>query len=595
MMLGPQKLFLLRRIVIFAIMKQIGLNMFLLIVMVPFMVLKGQNYNDKTDSLQIALQTAKSTNQKTDLLLELSDVYSGLDNVQALKFANEAYLLNANEGEKEYKWKTSRKLSKAYQNLDSLNQSNRLELEALNISRELADKEKIALSLSTLGGRMLSVGSYQMAGEYLFESLDLFEKMKDSSNISTVNIFIGIIHYKLDNPNKAIEYYRKGLDLALILNNQTNISAALNNIAAIYEKLEDYEQALYYFKQALELNQQSDNFLWIANNFLNIGIVNYRQQRYDTSLIYFNKAISLYDSLDNDDGLASAWSYAGKTYFQMHQNDSAYFYASKAMQVAKINNLTDELMQTSLLLGEYFETIDAKDSATYYTIFYYQLRDSLNSKEYLLQVSKLEQQYDFQKQQQTFALQQQRKDFIKIMIIGGLSAILLIIGLLYSRLKIKAKHNKLKEQQMERELEFKNQQNAADVIGLMKRNEIISKLGIKLKSVEDSAGKQEVKNAIRKISAELRLATEKDIMPEFELRFKEVHKDFYDKLISNYPDLWPSELKLCAFLKLNLTTKEISELTGQTPTSIEKARYRLRRKLQITSSDTNLVSFLSAL
>jgi tetratricopeptide (TPR) repeat protein len=558
-------------------------------------MLSGQVFNDKADSLHIALQTAKSTNLKTDVLLELSDVYSGLDNLQAYKFALEAYSLNVNSGETEYKWKSSLKLSKAFQNLDSVNQSHKLALEALNISRELADEEKIAISLRILGGHMLSLGSYQMAGEYLYEALDHFERMKDSMNISTVNILIGIIHYKLNNPHKALEYYRNGLDLATISNNRTNISAAINNIAAIYENLEDYEQALYYFQKALKLNQQSDNVLWTANNYLNIGIVNYRQQKYDDGLTHFYRAISLYDSLDSEDGLASAWIYIGKVFFQMQQNDSAYFYASKAMRISKKNNLTDELMQTSLFLGEYFKTNNVKDSATHYTMLYYQLRDSLNSKEYLLQVSKLEQQYDFQKQQQTLALQQQRKDFVKILFIGGLSALLLIIGLLYSRLKISARHNKLKKHQLERELEFKNQENAADVIALMKRNEIISKLLIKLKTVEDSASKQEVKNAIRKISAELRLATEKDILPEFELRFKEVHKDFYDKLISNYPDLWPSELKLCAFLKLNMTTKEISELTGQTPASIEKARYRLRRKLHITGSDTNLVSFLSAL
>jgi len=72
-----------------------------------------------------------------------------------------------------------------------------------------------------------------------------------------------------------------------------------------------------------------------------------------------------------------------------------------------------------------------------------------------------------------------------------------------------------------------------------------------------------------------------------------VHKDFYDALLRRFPELTPSELKLCAFLKLNMTTKEISELTGQRLNTLENARYRLRQKLGITNSEANLVTFLA--
>ena len=73
----------------------------------------------------------------------------------------------------------------------------------------------------------------------------------------------------------------------------------------------------------------------------------------------------------------------------------------------------------------------------------------------------------------------------------------------------------------------------------------------------------------------------------------EVHEDFYDTLLKRFPDLSPSELRLCAFLKLNMTTKEISELTGHQMNSLEMARYRLRQKLGISNSEVNLITFLS--
>ena len=77
------------------------------------------------------------------------------------------------------------------------------------------------------------------------------------------------------------------------------------------------------------------------------------------------------------------------------------------------------------------------------------------------------------------------------------------------------------------------------------------------------------------------------------MRFKEINAGFYDKLLNQYPDLTQSELKLCAYLRLNMSSKEISDLTGQRTETLEKARYRLRKKFELTNSEVNLVSFLS--
>jgi len=81
---------------------------------------------------------------------------------------------------------------------------------------------------------------------------------------------------------------------------------------------------------------------------------------------------------------------------------------------------------------------------------------------------------------------------------------------------------------------------------------------------------------------------------EFEVRFQQVHQDFYEKLREKYPDLTPNEIKICAFLKLNMTTKDISAITFQTVKSIQVARNRLRKKMGI-SRDENLVSTIQQL
>lgn len=78
---------------------------------------------------------------------------------------------------------------------------------------------------------------------------------------------------------------------------------------------------------------------------------------------------------------------------------------------------------------------------------------------------------------------------------------------------------------------------------------------------------------------------------EFELLFQKVHKSFYDKLNENFPDLTGNERKLCAFLKLNMSSKDIANITFQSEEALKKARQRLRQKLGIDRY-TNLVIFL---
>ncbi len=82
---------------------------------------------------------------------------------------------------------------------------------------------------------------------------------------------------------------------------------------------------------------------------------------------------------------------------------------------------------------------------------------------------------------------------------------------------------------------------------------------------------------------------------EFELRFKEVHSGFYDRIQDAYPNLSLNERRLCAFLRLDMTTKEIAAITGQTTRAVEMARIRLRKKMNLTKTDTSLFEILSSM
>ena len=81
-------------------------------------------------------------------------------------------------------------------------------------------------------------------------------------------------------------------------------------------------------------------------------------------------------------------------------------------------------------------------------------------------------------------------------------------------------------------------------------------------------------------------------MREFKTYFDSVHPSFFENLAKTNPNLTANELRLCAFLRMGLSTKEIAALTFREIRSVESARNRLRKKLEL-NLDENLLVYLS--
>jgi len=161
------------------------------------------------------------------------------------------------------------------------------------------------------------------------------------------------------------------------------------------------------------------------------------------------------------------------------------------------------------------------------------------------------------------------------------------------RKTLEQKNTLLEKEKLSKDLEFKNKELTTNVLYLLKKNEFISGISKKLKTINfDSFDKDE--NTIGQIISELDKSISNDNWEDFEVRFQEVHVGFYNHLSKEFPTLTPNELRLCAFLRLNMTSKEIAEITFQSIDSIRTARYRLRKKLNLERED-NLVAFLTKL
>ena len=80
----------------------------------------------------------------------------------------------------------------------------------------------------------------------------------------------------------------------------------------------------------------------------------------------------------------------------------------------------------------------------------------------------------------------------------------------------------------------------------------------------------------------------------FREAFDNADSEFFKKLKDLYPELSPNDLKLCAYLRLNLSSKEIAPLINISPRSVEIKRYRLRKKMNLASNE-NLTNYIISL
>lgn len=139
-------------------------------------------------------------------------------------------------------------------------------------------------------------------------------------------------------------------------------------------------------------------------------------------------------------------------------------------------------------------------------------------------------------------------------------------------------------------MEQKKKELVSSALRLIQSNEINNQLILELGKLNGFTNKEGSEN-IRQLIRQYTNSSTDGVWKDFEARFEQVYESFYKHLRENFPDLTSGERKLCALIRLSLSTKDIAAITSQNPQSVDMARYRLRKKLQL-GADTNLNDFL---
>lgn len=186
------------------------------------------------------------------------------------------------------------------------------------------------------------------------------------------------------------------------------------------------------------------------------------------------------------------------------------------------------------------------------------------------------QQKKFKKQQALFETEQKRLLYINEL----------------ERTKSETALMTLRNQNLESEIQYKNSELASSAMHLVKKGELITKIKAELnqlaKRVDNTQAQTELKKMIKTLSEDEQIDQEWD---HFAKHFDKVHSDFVVELKNKHPEISPGELKLCAYLRMNLSSKEIAQLLNISVRGVEISRYRLRKKLNLAAGE-NLFDYL---
>lgn len=503
-------------------------------------------------------------------------------------------------------------------------------LKAKSYYSALSSVELKARVLNNLGDVYKAKGELATALNYYLRSKSLvdeavFKQPKNSQlNLlkSDIRLKIGTLYLQLQNFNKSLAYYESALSILEKLNS-TALKAEVdlrklkiyNNIAAVFIQQQDYETALVYFRNALELNKSVNNSAYESSLLNNIGICYLEKKERDLASHYFQKSLKIRKNAGDKQGYAQVLNNIGKNEVYNGNFELAANYFKQALTLSReIGNKESTLISLQSLSSVNDTIGNYRDALRFYRE-YKLLNDSLFNIESRTAIASLEETHkrENEKKKYELKLQQNESDrlqsqFSTLALVATLALLLLVAFLFIIVMRSRMKTSRLQQEKLtlEREnlelsrnklqenLEFKERELVANALYLLKNTELIARIKDTLTRAKSSFTREN-QLVIQDIITELRISQNNQGWEEFELHFTKVHSQFYQALQEKFPNLTSNEMKLCAFLRLNMTTKDISAITNQTVNSITVARSRLRKKLNIDGEDVHLINFLMTL
>lgn len=608
-------------------MSQLNTLIFLLVIF-PLTIFAQEN--TEYDSLLVAYQQLPDDSSKVNTLDHLHQLVLYNDIDLAKKYADESFALAK-------KINFRRGIGSAYYNLggyfenvgvrDSakyyFEQSKKLFLELGDLKRMTQANKAIAINEYYQGNPNLAL-------ELVNENIKNRISLKDSSGLASDYIFQGGIYRQLGKTELALKSVLEAIKIHESLQNKVGKADALQVLAA----LEDGQKSMDYNQEALAIYEEEGDIFYQALVNNNIGGSYIRKKDFEQAALHLEKAIDLATGLNAIDITGDAKSKMSHVYMHREDYPSAIRILKEALAIhdknkqalARVENLAtiaiaynkmnrpqlalpyiDEGISLSASINtldfhrgayevrseSYRQLGDYEKALADYTQFKV-LNDSLFNTEKIEQIERLKTEFEVERKDKELIIEKDKVEILekeatlsrlqRLLLLISLGLSIVIAGLGYYGFRQKMKRSQIEKEKLDAELAFKKKKLTTLALQLAQKNERLINLkstAEKLRNAENvNRGYQQLINSIN-----MDLNSE-SYWQNFSKSFEEVHHSFNSEAMKKYPDITPNELRLMSLIKMNLSSKEIANMLNISIPGVKKARQRLRKKMNLNTSDS---------
>ncbi|AWV96764.1 tetratricopeptide repeat protein [Arcticibacterium luteifluviistationis] len=454
---------------------------------------------------------------------------------------------------------------------------------------------------------------YKASYDNLWQALSLASKADKQDIVASIYVDIGRYYGFYKREEKAFQLVKRGLEIKKQLVSidklpESSLVEAYYALCVLNREFLNYKQAQIYLDSCYTYIHESENQLWNkagldfekAVIFTNTGKVNAAIQIFESIKATFEEKQPEYNVLVE--------TYQGLANMEYGQLDHAERNFRKALEISETY---DSHRDFANLIHEYLSNIYFKKGnlpLAYQELKIVKERDKLffdSRSENNSALLEIQDRFREESQRTADLLREQKlQELEDAEQIYFLQRSLLVIALLfvgltsflyfkYLRNKYKAekelafKNKELEIQKANELIEVKNKEMAVSALKLIEKEEALSDFKTNLEKADWNLDTNKLKKAVKSLST-----GHDQNWKEFETRFVAVNNKFYQNLHAKFPSLTATEDKLCALVKLNFNSKDMSKLLGISIESVHTSRYRLRKKLELERDD-NLTDFIN--
>lgn len=570
-----------------------------------FFLLWNVSYAQPTffiDSLETLIDSTIKDTTQLKILSDLSVEYMNINPDKAFKYGNKALYLS-NE------LKDEEKIAESYYNLGIVQfHFGNYDLALDNFTKSLGLREKLELKteifecLNSIGVVYRNKGDYIKAAEYSFKALEKSEELGNKQDKAFVKGNLAIIFDLQGKSDLALQYFMESLDIFKELGNQNKVSATLANIGNVYLHKEQYDFAIDYYLRSLIIREELQDKRQIAISQGNIAVAYHNQKKFSKALEYFNSSLKTYKEMGDRMEIARSFNNIGSTHLEQKKYSLAEDFLNKSLKLAKEIDAKELIKTNYQNFSELYSTTHDFEKALDYFRLYVEIKELTENEEISGQIAEIQSKYEIEKKEKKILLlekerieqefQIKRRTVVIYLVLLSVLILLLLFVLFVRHSKIK--RNSLKEKQtlLKEKLISKERELTSTVTYMANKNNILSETKEELKEllniINESTTRFKLKSVVSKIDDNLNFYED---WQNFKNQFDEIYPEYINRLLKKYPNISHNDLKLCVYLKMGISNKEIAQLQSMTLDGVKSANKRLKKKMEIPA-DVSLVDFV---